>query len=174
MLIAISLDGNRFRNRARRRSMTVPRTVSVETTILAPRGAVWSVLVDFARYPEWNPFTVRVETGGKVGDTVSMDVMLGGRRMQLREQMRLYEPEQRFGWGLYVARGILLDCTRVQELEELDRARTLYRCHEAFHGLLVPLFFRRYEERMKHGFTAVAQALKRRVEQDTKITRARS
>ena len=174
MLIAISLNGNRFRHRSRKRTMTGPRTVSVETTILAPQRAVWSVLVDFARYPEWNPFTVRVETGGKVGDAVSMDVMLGGRLMHLREKMRVYEPEQRFGWGLYVARGLLLDCTRVQELEELDRARTLYRCHEAFHGILVPFFFRRYEERMKRGFTAVAEALKRRVEQNTEGARARS
>jgi len=144
--------------------MSATHTVRVETTIHAPRAAVWAVLVDFARYPEWNPFTVRVETGGNVGDLVLMDVMLGGKRMRIRERMRLYEPEQRFGWGLKVARGFLLDCTRVQELERLDEGRTLYRCHESFRGLLVPLFFRRYEQRMIEGFAAVAQALKRRVE----------
>ena len=144
--------------------MSTPPTVRVETAIRAPRSAVWAVLIDFARYPEWNPFTVRVETGGKVGDAVLMDVMLGGKRMRLRERMRLYEPEQRFGWGLRILRGHLLDCTRVQELERIDEQRTLYRCHEAFYGLLVPLFFRRYEQQMQKGFAAVAEALKCRVE----------
>ena len=154
--------------------MVATPTVRVETTILAPRKAVWAVLVDFARYPEWNPFTVRVETGGKVGDAVVMDVRLGDRLMRLRERMRLYEHEQRFGWGLDIARGFLLDCTRVQELECLDERRTLYRCHESFSGLLVPLFFRRYEQRMKIGFAAAAEALKRRVEQNSAVARASS
>jgi hypothetical protein len=154
-----------FSSESRARPVSAsPPTVRVETTIAASRAAVWSVLVDFARYPEWNPFTVRVETGGKVGDSVVMHVMLGGKLMRIRERMRVYEPEQRFGWGLNVARGFLLDCTRVQELERLDAGRTLYRCHESFHGLLVPLFFRRYERRMHEGFAAVAEALKRRVE----------
>ncbi len=165
MLIAISHGDNGFSAGPWDHAVSDPPTVRVETTIRAPRPAVWAVLVDFARYPEWNPFTVRVKTTGRVGDTVSMDVMMGGKLMRLRERMRLYEPEHRFGWGLRILRGLLLDCTRVQELECLDDERTLYRCHEAFHGLLVPLFFRRYEERMQEGFAAVAEALKRRVEQ---------
>jgi hypothetical protein len=165
MLIAISHGGNGFYAGSWARAMSDPPTVRVETTIRAPRRAVWDVLVDFARYPEWNPFTVRVETAGKVGDSVSMDVMMGGKLMHLRERMRLFEPERRFGWGLRIVRGYLLDCTRIQQLEELDDVRTLYRCHESFHGLLVPLFFRRYQQRMQAGFAAVAEALKRRVEQ---------
>src|SRR5215208_2906261 len=124
MLIAVSHGCKRDRG------VSGPPTVRVEATIRASQHAVWAVLVDFARYPEWNPFTVRVETGGKVGDAVVMDVLLGGRRMHLREKLRVFEPEQRFGWGLEVARGFLLDCTRVQELEALDQGRTLYRCHE--------------------------------------------
>ena len=78
------------------RPLRTAPTVRVETAIAAPPKAVWKVLVDFARYPEWNPFTVRVETEAKVGARVKMDVMLGGRLMRMRERMRIYEPEHRF------------------------------------------------------------------------------
>ena len=138
-------------------------TVRVELTIPAERRAVWDVLVDFPRYPEWNPFTVGVETRGRIGDPVRLDVVLGGRRMIMRERMRVYEPQRRVGWGLYLLGGVLLDCTRVQELEDAGEGRTRYVCYESFRGWTVPLFFKRYEAAMQEGFEATARALKQRV-----------
>ena len=138
-------------------------TVRVELMIPAERRAVWNVLVDFARYPEWNPFTVRVTTTGRVGDPVLLDVMLGGRRLQMRERIRVHEPLHRIGWGLRLLGGVVLDCTRVQELEDAGDGSTRYVCHESFRGLSVPLFFRRYRAPMQEGFAAAAQALKQRV-----------
>jgi hypothetical protein len=138
-------------------------TVRVELIIPAPRHAVWDVLVDFARYPEWNPFTVGVRTTGRIGDAVLLDVSMGGRRMKMRERMRVYEPQRRVGWGLRILGGVLLDCTRVQELEDAGEGSTRYVCHESFRGLTVPLFFNRYRAPMQEGFDATAQALSRRV-----------
>jgi hypothetical protein len=138
-------------------------TVRVELVILASPSAVWDVLVDFPRYPEWNPFTVGVQTSGRVGDPVLLDVQLGERRLSMRERMRVYEPGRRIGWGLRILGGTLLDCTRVQELEDLGDGRTRYVCHESFRGLLVPLFFNRYRGAMERGFTAAGESLARRV-----------
>jgi uncharacterized protein YndB with AHSA1/START domain len=45
--------------------MTTIASVVVE--IDAPQQHVWDVLVDYARYPEWNPVHVRVETRLEVG-----------------------------------------------------------------------------------------------------------
>jgi hypothetical protein len=138
-------------------------TVRVELVIEAPRRAVWDVLVDFPRYAEWNPFTVGVKTSGRVGTPVLLDVRLGGRRMKMREQMRVNDPLRRIGWGLRILGGVLLDCTRVQELEDAGEGRTRYICHESFRGLSVPLFFGRYQDSMQVGFEAAARALDRRV-----------
>ena len=138
-------------------------TVRVELIIPAPRRAVWEVLVDFARYPEWNPFTIGVDTTGRIGDPVLLDVNLGGRRMKMRERMRVFEPQRRVGWGLHLLGGSLLDCTRVQELEDAGEGSTRYVCHEAFRGLSVPLFYGLFRRAMQEGFEANAQALSRRV-----------
>lgn len=137
--------------------------VRVELIIPAPRLAVWDVLTDFARYPEWNPFTLGVHTSGRIGDPVLLDVSLGGRRMKLRERMRVYEPQRRVGWGLRILGGVLLDCTRVQELEDAGEGSTRYVSHESFRGLIVPLFFKRYRAAMQEGFDATAHALSQRV-----------
>jgi hypothetical protein len=138
-------------------------TVRVERLIPAPRRLVWDVLVDFQRYPDWNPFTVGVHTTGRVGDPVRLDVVLGGRRMTMRERMRVNEPLQRIGWGLHLLGGVLLDCTRVQELQDAGDGSTRYVCHESFRGLSVPLFFRHYRAPMQAGFEACAEALEQRV-----------
>jgi len=143
--------------------MKQPPTVRVELVIEAPRQAVWDVLIDFPRYPEWNPFTIGVETSGRVGDPVLLDVQLGRRRIKMRERMRVREPLRRVGWGVRMLGGVLLDCTRVQELEDLGANRTRYVCHESFRGLLVPFFFARYRDRMQRGFEAAARALAQRV-----------
>ncbi len=137
----------------------------METTIQAPVAAVWSVLIDFPRYPEWNPFTTRVETTGEIGARVVMDVHLGKRRLRMRERVRVHEPGQRIGWGLFIGGGRLLDCTRVQELTAIDESTTRYTCEEAFRGWLVPLFFGWTEQAMHEGFAATAAALERRVEE---------
>jgi hypothetical protein len=137
--------------------------VRVELIIPAPRPAVWDVLVDFARYPEWNPFTVGVGTTGRIGDPVLLDVMLGGKPVKMRERMRVFEPQQRVGWGLRILGGVLLDCTRVQELEDAGEGSTRYVCYESFRGLSVPFFFGFYRTAMQAGFEANAAALSRRV-----------
>ncbi|HKP55299.1 MAG TPA: SRPBCC domain-containing protein [Polyangiales bacterium] len=138
-------------------------TVRVETIIPAPRPAVWDVLVDFARYPEWNPFTIGVTTRGHIGDPVLLDVMLGGRRLKMRERMRVHEPERRIGWGLHLLGGALLDCTRIQELEDAGEGSTRYVCQESFRGLSVPLFYGLFRNAMQEGFRANAEALRERV-----------
>jgi hypothetical protein len=136
----------------------------VELVIEAPRRTVWDVLVDFPRYAEWNPFTIGVETSGRVGDPVLLDVQLGRRRTKMRERLRVNDPPRRIGWGLRILGGVLLDCTRVQELEDAGDGRTRYVCHESFRGLLVPLFFDRYRDSMQEGFEAAARALAQRAE----------
>lgn len=45
-------------------------TVSTSIEIAAPPAAVWEVFSDFDRYPEWNPFMIKM-TGEQKGLMIS-------------------------------------------------------------------------------------------------------
>jgi hypothetical protein len=136
-----------------------PRCVHTERLIAAPIEHVWSVLVDFECYPEWNPFTFGVTTGGVVGGPVTLRVKLGRTNLTMHERLTRWDEGRAVAWGLRWGRGVIIDCDRVQSLARVDEHTTLYRCHEAFDGLLAPLVYGLYRGRMQVGFEAAAEAL---------------
>ncbi len=56
--------------------MTAPETPHVVTSVTvqieASAAFVWDVLVDYASYPEWNPYTIAVDTTLQVGDRIDL------------------------------------------------------------------------------------------------------
>lgn len=143
---------------------THPRCVRVERTIAAPAAHVWQVLVDFARYPEWNPFTYGVEVTRGIGGPVTLHVALGGKKLTMHERLTRWDEGRAVAWGVRWGGGLLLDCDRVQSLEPIDETTTRYRGHEAFDGLLAPLVIALYRRPLEEGFAAAADALARRAE----------
>ncbi|MFD2272720.1 SRPBCC family protein [Undibacterium arcticum] len=45
---------------------------SVKVQINAPASLVWDVLVDLDNYPQWNPYTVKVESTLEMGEPVNL------------------------------------------------------------------------------------------------------
>lgn len=140
------------------------RCVVSERVIAAPVDHVWRVLVDFERYPEWNPFTHGVEVERVLGGRVTLHVKLGRLNLTMRERLTRWDEGRAVAWGVRWGRGLALECDRVQELEPIDETSTRYRCHEAFDGLLAPLVYRLYRGPMQVGFDAAAGALEARAE----------
>lgn len=143
---------------------THPRCVRNTRIIRAPIEEVWTVLTDFARYPEWNPFTYGVTTSKRIGDPVKLEVKLGSRKLTMNERMNRYDEGRAVAWGVRWGGGLILDCDRVQELERIDAQTTRYRCHEAFDGWLAPIVYRFYRGPVQVGFDAAADALVARCE----------
>lgn len=148
--------------------MATQTLIRVERVIDAAPDAVFRVLADFKRYPEWNAFTERVIPRGSVGGTVELHVnMPGDRKRIMQERFTGFVDGKRISWGLKVGLGILLDCDRVQQVEATPDGRTRYVTYEDFKGLLGPLVVRLYGESVRRGFELCAESLATRMQELT-------
>lgn len=147
------------------------RAVSASTEghgdINAPLDSVWAILLDVARYPAWNPFTVSVSTTFALGDPVDMQVALrpGKKTRHQVEYITGFWPDRyRFSWGVDVGPGWFIKADRWQQLTDLGDGRTRYETSDEFTGAGVPMMLAIMESKVHRGFDDIAQALKTRAE----------
>ena len=144
------------------------RMAESEREIEAPPEVVWRVLTDFAAYPEWNPFIVRIGGDLTVGQILDLTIQPPGRRaMTFRPTVLRCEPNRELRWlGHFLVPG-LFDGEHAHQLDGLEAGRTRYSQSEAFRGLLVPLTGSLLAA-TQQGFDAMNTALKARAEMLTK------
>ena len=132
--------------------------------IEAPCEQLWEILTDLEAYPEWNPFTRRVESTLELGDPVTLHIVLGGKAMTRVEWISRVEPGRKISWGMQMLHRGLLNANRHQVIEPLATNRARYTTRDELSGLLTPLVMALYGKAMQEGFEAVARALKARAE----------
>lgn len=49
-------------------------TASAKVEIAAPPTAVWAILMDFERYPDWNPFIIKISGDQKGSSSFYADL----------------------------------------------------------------------------------------------------
>lgn len=116
------------------------RTVERSIEIAAPPGDVWRVLVDFATYPQWNPFVIRVAApdGLEVGRDLDVRVRNGGSEMGFRPEVLSVDPARELRWlGRVLVPGVI-DGEHSFRLEATAQG-TRFTQRERFRGVLVPL-----------------------------------
>lgn len=139
------------------------RRIETAVDIAAPPAAVWRVLVDFASYPEWNPFVRQIEGEARVGARLRVTVQPPGRKpMTFRPTVRAAEPARELRWLGRVLIPGLFDGEHAFVLEPSGAGCRL-RHEERFTGLLVGAFPGMLADTAK-GFEALNAALARRVE----------
>lgn len=140
---------------------------SVVVDIDAPQSFVWDVLVDYERYPDWNPYTVRVDTQLQVGADVVLHLPhpdRPGKTMTTTEVMRAIEPPYHLQYDTADSLpGIF--AVRDQWVEDRGEGRSSYWTTDVFSGEHAQLAFDLQGTWVKSGFDAVAVALKARAEQ---------
>jgi hypothetical protein len=145
--------------------------------IAADAGVVWSVMVDLDRYPEWNPFILRVKRrGGPVaaaGDDILLRVRFGnGREYDSPERIVAIEPPTTGDDGVvrarleyeyynWLHRYGLIRGRRTQTLRQPPGQSTVYETYERIHGILGFVISSRA---ITGGFRRHAKALKARAE----------
>jgi hypothetical protein len=135
-----------------------------EVEIAATAERVWSVLVDFDAYPDWNPFIRSIHGICEPGDRLTVRIEPpGARAMTFKPTVLRVEPARELAWlGRVLLPGVF-DGEHKFTIEQLDGGRSrLVQC-ERFSGVLVPVLGKAITA-TEHGFEAMNAALKKRSE----------
>jgi hypothetical protein len=133
-------------------------------TIEAPVALVWEVIADLPRYPEWNPFVVRVRSSLEVGSPIVMRVrVIPFFAQPQRETILECLPEQRLCYGVNVSLNALRSI-RYHEIRPEGPERTHYCSHFELSGWLAPLTRALLGRNLERGFAAATKALVERAE----------
>jgi hypothetical protein len=141
----------------------VAKSIETAITIAAPKERVWAVLMDFGRYPEWNPFIRSLEGTARVGETLDVFIQPPGQKIsRFRPRVVEVQSERNFAWrGALPIPGLFAGEHRFTLGD--DAGGTLFRQSEGFSGLLVP-FVGTILKATEAGFRSMNAALKARAE----------
>lgn len=140
---------------------------SIKVEIEAPASLVWEVLIDLAQYPQWNPFTLRIDSTLALGAPVDLYLPHHGKpgqTLRQREYLLAFEPEQLLSWGMRWIHPWVMGARRDQFLASLGASRCSYYTTDSFHGFLSSSVVKQHGAWIKQGFDAVALSLKKRAE----------
>jgi hypothetical protein len=139
--------------------------IRTEIEIAAPPSDVWRVLLDFRRYPEWNPFIVDLKGEAKTGASVALTISLpdSNSERQFRARLLKCEPESELRWLGHLWMKGLFDGEHFLKLEARGNGQTRVIHGEDYHGIFLRFLLPRVTEAAR-GFVYMNQALKRRVE----------
>ncbi len=140
------------------------RHIDTEILIQASPERVWSVLTDFAAYPEWNPFILSLEGKAEWGGHLRVRIRTGEDKEHLFKPVVLQATApRRLRWLGRLGVPGLFDGEHDFELEP-EGSGTLLHQRESFQGFLVPLLWRQVGPATRAGFEAMNRALKARAE----------
>lgn len=134
--------------------------------IAAEPRRVWSILMDFAAYVDWNPFVRHIAGSASPGSRLQVTIQpQGGRPMSFAPVVLACEPAREFRWRGKVLVGGVFDGEHAFRLVESTPGSCRFVHEETFSGLLMPLLMRgALRARTEAGFNAMNVALKLRAE----------
>jgi hypothetical protein len=135
---------------------------STTILIVATREAIWALLTDAARYPQWNTTVTRVDGTIAKGNQITVHAKINpGRAFPVK--VEVFEPPARMVWVSGMPFG-LFKGARTYTLRETDDGRVEFVMREDYTGPLAGMFTRSIPD-LQPAFDEFAAALKRRAEQ---------
>ncbi|MEJ2685703.1 MAG: SRPBCC domain-containing protein [Gammaproteobacteria bacterium] len=136
-----------------------------EIGIAAGAEKVWRILLDFARYGEWNPLIRSVEGTAEVGAWLRVGIdMPDGRRLRIRPTVVTVRPRRELGWIARLGVPGFLDGEHIFHIEALSDTQVTFIHREIFTGVLVLFLWPLLKRRLQVGFEAMNSALRERAE----------
>ncbi len=137
------------------------KEIYTEIAISASPQRVWGVLIDFAKYREWNPFIKRVQGEAKEGTKLQIHLTTpAGRNRTYDPKVTKVEPEKELRW-LGKVPGFLSG-EHIFAIEDMKSGTVKFVNREIFGGILSSFF--KDTDDVKAGFEEMNKALKARSE----------
>jgi hypothetical protein len=138
------------------------KTVSTTIQIDAPPQAVWAILTDLGRYPEWNPLFREASGQVAVGSRITLRSVhpANGRMMTVKPKITVANPDAELRWVSSLP-GIISGEHRFALTPEGGGTRLEQ--SEDFRGLLAAFSLKTFT-RAEVSFQGLNEALKKRAE----------
>jgi hypothetical protein len=141
--------------------LTACTSVHTQIEIEAPAKNVREVLFDFADYPNWNPFIVKVDGTVAEGSTVMVTVKPVGKNALSGNTTVTSLTSTRLAWTGALAIPGLFRGDHEFIIEEQGPNKTRFYQNEKMSGIIIPFFDFKPEAA---GFVLMNEALKKRAE----------
>jgi hypothetical protein len=140
------------------------RTIRTEIAIGRPAAAVWAILADIDRWPEWNPFAT---ARGRLSLGERLDVEIrppGGKPMAFRPTIVKLHPGVELRWLGHLGVPRIFDGEHGFRIEPTTPESCRFIHSEVFSGLLVAPLLWIAGDATRRGFESMNEALKARAE----------
>jgi hypothetical protein len=145
--------------------ITKGKLLYTEIRINASAETVWSVLTDFEKYPDWNPFIRSLQGGPEKGKKI--DVLLQAPQkkvMRFKPRVLQFEKEKEFRWIGKLILPRLFDGEHTFKVTANGDGTCTFLHYERFRGMLVPLLKHMLDKNTRQGFEQMNAAMKKRCE----------
>ncbi len=143
------------------------KEIRTEIAINASAERVWTVLTDFASFPQWNPFIASAEGELTPGQTLTVRLQTpDGKAMTFKPVVLVAEPNKELRWLGHLGMRGIFDGEHYFIIEGADNGGIRFIQGERFRGLLVPVLgLLGMLNKTLQGFSNLNQALKARAEE---------
>ena len=132
------------------------KNIKTSIEIKASPEKVWSVLTDYEKYSEWNPFIKSID--GVIKEGVQIDVKI--QNMSFKPTVLVYKENSELKWlGHLLFKG-LFDGEHRFLLTNNGDGTTTFEQSETFNGFLVGIFSKKLDKETKPGFIEMNKKLK--------------
>lgn len=141
------------------------REIRTEIEIAVPPEKVWGILTDFDNWKEWSPIINQASGVASLGSELSITMRGedGKDGPKYNPIITNFEEAKFFRWRGKMMAEFIMTNDKVFELEETGTGTRLIH-KELFSGLLVPLFWSKFEQGVPPMLNSMNDALKTKAE----------
>lgn len=141
------------------------KKISSEIKIFAPSKEIWDILIDFEKYPIWNPFIREIIGKPEEGKKIKVTIQLpNSKKKKFKPTITKVNPKQEIRWRSKWNISGLLDKEHIFKIKDQDQPTVWLIQEEYFKGLFSPFLSKSLENKTLTGFNKMNHAIKQKVE----------